>query len=127
MTFRRPHVVALFALALIAVPMTAKVPMTTLTIRVTDNHGKPVDHADVIVRFKGNHQIKKLGRKERVNWEMRSSQEGVAKIPPIPQGTIQIQVIAKNFQTFGDDFEVNEDEKTIEIKLNPPQDQYTAH
>jgi hypothetical protein len=52
---------------------------------------------------------------------------GIAKIPPIPQGTILIQVIAKNFQTFGDNFDVDEEKKTLEIKLNLPQAQYTAH
>jgi hypothetical protein len=38
-----------------------------------------------------------------------------------------IQVIAKGYQTFGETFEVNEPEKTIEIKLNRPQAQYSVH
>jgi hypothetical protein len=57
----------------------------------------------------------------------RTNQEGLAKIPPIPQGTILIQVIAKDFQTFGEKFDVDEEQKTIEITLNPPQPQYSAH
>jgi hypothetical protein len=36
-------------------------------------------------------------------------------------------VIAKNYQTFGDNFDVDEDQKTVEIKLKPPQAQYSAH
>jgi hypothetical protein len=36
-------------------------------------------------------------------------------------------VIAKGYQTFGDTFDVDEDERTIEIKLNPPQKQYSSH
>ncbi len=122
MRFHRLVVLALLALSAFAGP-----PMTTLTVKVTDLKGKPVDHADVIVRFKGNRSVKKLGRKTPVSWEMRSNQSGVAKIPPIPQGTIEIQVIAKYYQTFGDDFEINEDAKTVEIKLNPPQQQYSVH
>jgi hypothetical protein len=51
----------------------------------------------------------------------------VAKIPPIPQGTILIQINAKNYQTFGDNFDVDQEQKTIEITLNPPQPQYSAH
>ena len=58
---------------------------------------------------------------------MRTNQEGEVRIPTIPQGKIRIQVIAKGYQTFGQDFEVNEDEKTIPITLNPPQQQYSAH
>ena len=52
---------------------------------------------------------------------------GLAKIPPVPQGAIQVQVIAKGFQTFGQVFDVAEEQKTIEIKLNPPQAQYSSH
>jgi hypothetical protein len=58
---------------------------------------------------------------------MRTNQEGIAKVPEIPQGTILIQVIATGYQTFGQTFEVNELEKTIEVKLNSPQEQYSAH
>ncbi len=51
----------------------------------------------------------------------------MAKIPTIPQGKIRVQVIAKGYQTFGQDFEVNEEEKTLEVRLNPPQTQYSSH
>jgi hypothetical protein len=38
-----------------------------------------------------------------------------------------VQIIAKEYQTFGQNFDVDEEEKTIDIKLNPPQPQYSAH
>ena len=101
--------------------------MTKLTIQVKSKSGKPVDHANVIVRFVKGHSVVKLGRKIRTEWELQTNEEGVAKIPPIPQGTIRVQVIAKNYQTFGDDFDVDEEQKTLEITLNPPQPQYSAH
>jgi hypothetical protein len=100
---------------------------TTLTIEVTNKAGKPVEHASVIVKFVKGRSVVKLGKKMRTEWELQTNQEGIAKIPPIPQGTILVQINAKNYQTFGDTFDVNEDQKTIEIKLNPPQQQYTAH
>jgi hypothetical protein len=53
--------------------------------------------------------------------------EGVAKIPSLPQGKIMIQVIAKGYQTFGQEFQIAEEAKTIQIKLNPPQPQYSVH
>jgi hypothetical protein len=40
---------------------------------------------------------------------------------------VVIQVIAKGYQTHGDTYEIAEPEKTIEIKLNPPQPQYSVH
>ena len=102
-------------------------PMTTLTIAVKSQSGKPVDMASVVVRFVKGHSVMKLGKSIRKEWELRTNEEGIAKIPPIPQGTILIQVIAKNYQTFGQTFDIDEAQKTLEIKLNPPQAQYSAH
>ena len=116
----------ILALALpVAFPASAA-DQTKLKIVVTTKSGRPVDRADVIVRF-GGRSVVKLGKMVRTTWEMRSSQEGVAEIPDMPKGKIRIQVIAKGYQTFGDTFDVDEDERTIEIKLNPPQKQYSSH
>jgi len=101
--------------------------MTALTIEVKTLNGSPVDRAGVVVNFVRGRAKMKLGKKIRKTWEMRTNQEGMAKIPPIPQGQIRIQVIAKGYQTFGQVFDVDEPEKTIEVKLNPPQSQYSAH
>jgi len=118
---------ALLALLVCAPALWAAAPMTKLNIEVKSYGGTPVDRADVVVRFvKGRSPIK-LGKKIRTTWEMRTNQEGLAKVPAIPQGSILIQVIAKGYQTFGGTFDVDEEEKTLEIKLNPPQPQYSAH
>jgi uncharacterized GH25 family protein len=114
-------------IALFAFPLCADPPMTKLRIEVTNIHDKPVARASVVVRFIEGRSIAKFGKKIKTSWQLRTNQEGVAKIPPIPQGKILIQVIAKNYQTFGDYFQVEEEEKTIPIKLNPPQPQYSAH
>ena len=116
----------LLLLALIALPLAAA-DETKLQIVVTNQHGKPVDNAGVVVKFVEGRSVAKFGAKIRKEWNLKTSQEGIAKIPAIPQGKILIQVIAKNYQTFGETYDVNEEEKTIEIKLNPPQQQYTAH
>jgi len=100
---------------------------TRLQIVVTNQNGKPVDNASVIVKFVGGRSVVKLGTKIRKEWDLKTNQEGVAKIPAIPQGKILIQIIAHNYQTFGETYDVKEEEKTIDIKLNPPQAQYTAH
>jgi hypothetical protein len=111
------------AVALIAAPP----PMTTLTISVKTQSNKPVDNASVIVKFVQGRNMAKLGKSNTLEWEMHTNQEGSVKIPPIPQGKILIQVIAKNYQTFGQTFDIDETEKTIDVRLNPPQSQYSAH
>ena len=115
----------MLSLALL-LPMLAA-DMTTLTISVKSPGGKPVEGASVIVKFVKGHSAAKFGKKIRKEWELRTNQEGMVKIPPIPQGTILVQIIAKNYQTFGQNFDVDEEEKTLDIMLNPPQPQYSAH
>jgi len=101
--------------------------MTKIAIVLKNQAGKPVEHASVVVRFVQGHSIVKLGKSIKTTFELRSNQEGEARIPEIPQGKILVQVIAKGYQTFGQTFDISEEEKTLEITLNPPQQQYTAH
>jgi hypothetical protein len=114
-------------LIVIAVGVLAAAEMTTLTVEVKTPSGNPVDRASVIVKFVHGRAKMKLGKKILKTWETRTNQEGLAKIPPIPQGSIQVQIIAKGYQTFGQVFEITEEQRTIEVKLNPPQDQYSSH
>ena len=117
----------LLALILPVAPATAD-DLTRLQIHVTNARGKPVDRASVIVKFVSGRSLKALGlKKARLSWELKSSQEGMAKIPGIPKGKILIQIIAKNYQTFGDTFDVDEDERVLEIVLKDPQAQYSVH
>jgi hypothetical protein len=124
MRFRFAIVPALLCCVLAAY---AAVPMTKINVQVTSQGGRPIERADIVVKFVKGHSVIKLGKKIRTSWEMRTNQEGIAKVPEIPQGTILIQVIAKGYQTFGQTFDVDEAEKTIAIKLNSPQEQYSAH
>ncbi len=121
------RLVAVLAVLLSVPASLAAAPMTKLKIDVRSLSDKPVDRAAVIVQFVEGRSVLKLGKKIQTRWEVRTNQEGIAKIPAIPQGKIRIQVIAKGHQTFGQVFDVDEEEKTLQIKLNPPQPQYSAH
>jgi hypothetical protein len=110
-----------------ALPLRADDPMTNLRIEVKSHTDKPVERASVVVRFVEGRSIVKLGKKITTTWQLKTNQEGVVKVPTLPQGKILVQVIAKGYQTFGQTFEVNEEEKTIAIKLNPPQPQHSEH
>ena len=103
--------------------------MTKLNIVVKTQAGAPVDRAAVIVRWHANkkHPRASFGRNVRTQFEVRTNQEGSVNVPAIPQGSILIQVNAKGYQTFGKIFDIDDEEKLIEIKLNPPQQQYSAH
>jgi len=118
--------VSVLALAALAAGALAA-PMTKINIVVKNQSGKPVERASVVVRFIQGHSIIKLGKAVKTTFELRTSQDGEASIPSIPQGKILVQIIAKGYQTFGNTFEVTDPEKTLDITLNPPQQQYSAH
>ncbi len=109
-----------------AIPLLAD-DLTKLEIHVTNRAGHPIDNASVVVKFVEGRSKVKFGVKIRKEWDLKTSQEGIVKVPTIPKGAILIQVRADNYQTFGQTFNVQEDEKLVEIKLNPPQAQYSAH
>lgn len=101
--------------------------MTNLRVEVKTLGDRPIERASVVVRFVQGRSVAKLGKQVRTNWETRTNQDGAVKIPSIPQGKILVQVIAKGYQTYGQVHEIDEEEKTIEIKLKPPQPQYSSH
>jgi hypothetical protein len=119
----------LVALFLWAFALWADPGETKIKVVVTTLAGRPVDRAEVILRWKANakHPRNSFGRNIRTQFESRTSQEGDASFPGVPQGSIQIQVNAHGFQTFGQIYDIDEEETTIQVKLNPPQQQYSSH
>jgi len=121
------RLVLLLALLLPMAPLRAD-DETRIQIHVTNERGKPVERASVIVKFVSGRPLKSLGlKKARLSWELKSSQEGMAKIPSIPKGKILVQIIAKNYQTYGETYDIDDDERTVEIVLKDPQSQYSVH
>ncbi len=113
----------------LAIPggLVASTPETTITVSVTNQFDKPVENAAVILDYLGSHQVLKLGKRKATHWEVHTNLDGVASFPPVPQGTVQLQVVTKQYQTYGNKFNVDSGDKKIDIKLNPPQKQYSAH
>ncbi len=115
-------VFCLAALSFAAVPLAAG-DTTRIHIHVVNDLGKPVGNAEVIVKFLESRTLK---IKKKESWELRTTQEGTVSTPGIPQGKVLIQINAKNYQTFGQSYDIYEDEKTVEIRLLPPQPQYSS-
>lgn len=105
---------------------TASAKDARLTVEVLSAEGgKPVERASVIVRFR--HGIGVNLKKVQTNWETKTSEAGVVRLPSMPQGEVSIQIIAKGFQTHGGIYQLTEPEQTITIKVNRPQRQYSEH
>jgi hypothetical protein len=102
-------------------------PQTVISIQVKNERGKAIQHGSVILDFLGGHDPKKFGARRKIHWEVQLNLEGAATFPSIPQGKVRVQVIAGGYQTFGQNFDVDEATKTIDVKLNDPQKQYSVH
>ena len=112
--------IAVIALLCAAPAAFAAKKESKITIEVRNQNNQPVDRASVIVKpMRGKHV--------KASYELRTTQQGTAPLPPLHQGTFLIQIIADGYQTYGGQFVVDEPEKTIQIKLSPPQSQYSVH
>lgn len=103
--------------------LAAKKEWTTLRVVVQDEKGRPVPRASVIVRELKGKQLKKFG----AAFELKTSMEGSAPVPPLPRGHVMVQVISKGFKTHGEQLELSELEQTLTVKLEPPQAQHSIH
>jgi hypothetical protein len=126
----RPSVLALLPLVFtiaVQTPMAASEPGTTIKVSVKNEAEKPVANAAVILDFLGGRQVMKLGMHKKTHWEVHTNQEGFAHFPPVPEGSVQLQVINNKYQTYGQKIDVQGEEKLVEITLHRPQTQYSAH
>jgi hypothetical protein len=89
-----------------------------LQIHVTTKDDKPIAEASVYVRF--NESGGFLHHDKLAELDLKTNQDGTAKVPAIPQGKIMIQVIAKGWHTYGQWYDIAQDAQLIEIKLEPP-------
>ena len=87
-----------------------------------DDNGKPVRNAAVIL-----HPVSGHGKQAKGGIELKTDSEGRAETDGLPYGMLRVQVIAPGFQTFGDDYTINQPEQDFTIRLKRPQDQYTIY
>jgi hypothetical protein len=92
-------------------------PTTKLRIVVTGGN-KPIGNASVYVRFNSGGGFLKKDKLLEMN--LKTNEDGTAKVPDIPRGKTMIQVVAKGWHTFGKWYDIEKEEETIEVKLEPP-------
>jgi hypothetical protein len=92
--------------------------VTRLRIEITaGDDSKPVDQASVYVKYS---EARTLRRDKKVELNLKTNREGIARLDDAPRGKVLIQVIAPGWKTFGKWFELDQDEQTIKIQLQKP-------
>lgn len=89
---------------------------------VRDADGKPVKNAQVIL-----HPVNRKGKQAKGEMDLKTDADGLASVDAIPYGSLQVQVLAKGFQTFGEDYEVKQPGLEITVKLKRPSGQYSIY
>jgi 5-hydroxyisourate hydrolase-like protein (transthyretin family) len=98
-------------------PPTARIEVTVL--RRID--GKPIRNAAVIF-----HAIE--GEKDKGYMELKTNEDGKSVIDVMPIGdTVRLQIIAKGFQTYGQDYKIDKASLAIEIQMKRPGEQYSIY
>jgi hypothetical protein len=77
----------------------------------------PVTEASVYVKFT---VVRKRLRDQKLEFDLKTNQEGVARAPDVPQGRVLIQIVATGWKTFGEYYDVDSDQQTINIQLVRP-------
>ncbi len=87
-----------------------------------DDNNKPVRNAAVIL-----HPVGKSGKQSKGGFELKTDADGRTQADGVPFGVLRVQVIAPGFQTFGDDYTINQTEQVVTVRLKRPSDQYTIY
>jgi hypothetical protein len=91
---------------------------TKLRIEVTaGDEANPVEGASVYVRYT---EGRKLGKDKKIEQNWKTNKDGVIKVPEVPRGKVLIQVIAPGWKTFGQWYDLDQDEQTVKIRLQKP-------
>jgi len=71
--------------------------------------------------------VGKHDKQDRGGLELKTDADGKASFDGIPYGKLRVQVLAPGFQTFGEDYDVNQPTVEITIKLKRPENQYSIY
>ena len=84
-----------------------------LQIEVVDDSNEKVDGG--LVELTSREDGLRFSKKERTN------KEGIARFSQVPQGALRIQMVVRQFDTFGQDYNLADDNQTIRITLKRKQ------
>jgi hypothetical protein len=98
-------------------PPTSKIEVTVLR----DSDSKPIENAAVIF-----HTVDLEG--DKGNMELKTNEDGKSVIDVLPIGaTMRLQIVAKGFQTYGEDYKIEKAAMAFDIRMKRPGEQYSIY
>jgi hypothetical protein len=110
---------------LVAFPLSAGADTperTNVNVLVKDaGSNEPIANARLTLLFREPGGDAPFARSKKLSFSAKTNPHGRYKFTNIPKGTIRLIVTAERHQSFGQDFELEEDNQLIEVKLKKPQ------
>lgn len=98
-------------------------PSCNLTFLVLkDYNGKPLRNAAVVL-----HRVNSKDKQQNGGLELKTDADGKASYDGIPYGKLRVQILANGFQTFGQDYDINEPSRDFTVKMKRPAGQYSIY
>jgi len=95
---------------------------TSVNVLVKDTASdQPIANARLTLQFREPGGNAPLAQSKKLSFSAKTNPHGRYKFTNIPKGTIHLIVTAERHQTFGRDFELEQDNQLIEVKLKKPQ------
>jgi hypothetical protein len=113
---------AVVIMVLLAVASAADKSALLKFLVVKDYNGKPIRNASVVM-----HPVKKDGKQSRGGMQLKTDAEGKTSFDGVPYGKLRVQVLAPGFQTFGEDYDIDQPTEEIIVKMKRPQGQYSIY
>ncbi len=97
-------------------------PMARIVVTLArQDDGKPIENAAVVFHAMEN-------GKNTGNMELKTDEDGKSVIDVMPIGdTVELQIIARGYQTYGADYKIDKPQMAIEIRLKRPGRQYSIY
>jgi hypothetical protein len=98
-------------------------PSSALTfIVLKEYNGKPLRNAAVVL-----HPVNAKDKQGSGGLELKTDAEGKASYEGIPYGKLRVQILAHGFQTFGQDYDINQPATEFTVKMKSPAGQYSIY
>ncbi|MBS1853640.1 MAG: carboxypeptidase regulatory-like domain-containing protein [Acidobacteria bacterium] len=118
---RFSYLAGIFLLLTAAAWAQDELSLVTFTV-LKDHNGKPLRNAAVVL-----HPVDEKGKQERGGLELKTDADGKTSFDGVPYGKLRIQVLAPGYQTFGEDYSIDNPTKDIVVRMKRPAQQYSIY
>lgn len=92
---------------------------TDIRVVVKDaESNEPIYQAHLTLQFQ---EVRKLKRDKWIAFSAKTDKQGLCRFRHIPKGPVRLIVTADHHQSFGKEYEIEEENPLIEVKLRKPQ------